>query len=89
MPRATPPSLADAFASLLAAEQGDATRPQTVYPWPGPASLLDMSEELIERVTERVIDRLSDGANSELVSQVVARVAEKLVREEIERIKDG
>jgi CheY-like chemotaxis protein len=89
MSRATPPSLADAFASLLAAEQGDAERPQTVYPWPSPAPSLDMSEELIERVTERVIARLSDGANSEVVSQVVARVAEKLVREEIERLKDG
>ena len=83
---ATPPSLADAFASLLAAEQGDAERAQTVYPWPRPVSLPAVSEELIERVAERVIARLSDGVGSELVAQVVARVAEKLVREEIDRI---
>ena len=83
---ATPPSLADAFASLLAAEQGDAERAQTVYPWPQPASSPGVNEELVERVAERVIARLSDGAGSELVAQVVARVAEKLVREEIDRI---
>jgi CheY-like chemotaxis protein len=87
LPGTTPPSLADAFASLLAAEQGDASRAQTVYPWPGAASSPRMSEDLIDQVTERVIARLSDGANSELMSQVVARVAEKLVREEIDRIK--
>ena len=84
---APPPSLADAFASLLAAEQGDGERPETVYPWPRPVSLASVSEELIERVTERVIARLSEGVGSELVGQVVARVAEKLVRQEIDRIK--
>ena len=86
--RATPPpSLADAFASLLAAEQGDGERPETAYPWPRPVSSADVSEALIERVTERVIARLSEGVGSELVGQVVARVAEKLVRQEIDRIK--
>ena len=81
------PSLADAFASLLAAEQGDTERAQTVYPWPHPATSPGVNEELIERVAERVIARLSDGVGSELVAKVVARVAEKLVREEIDRIK--
>ena len=83
----TPPSLADAFTSLLEAEQGDADRAQTVYPWPRPPSSAGVNEELIDRVAERVITRLSDGAASELVAQVVARVAEKLVREEIDRLK--
>ena len=86
---ATPPSLADAFASLLAAEQGDAERAQTVFPWPRPAASPAVNEELIERVAERVIARLSDDAGSELVAQVVARVAEKLVREEIDRIRQA
>ena len=86
---AAPPSLADAFASLLAAEQGDAARARTVYPWPRPTSSPGMNEELVERVAERVIARLSDGVGPELVAQVVARVAEKLVREEIDRIKQA
>ena len=81
----TPPSLADAFASLLAAEQGAAERAQTVSPSPRPASSPVLNEALIDRVAERVVARLSDGMTSELVTQVVARVAEKLVRKEIER----
>ena len=85
----TPPSLADAFASLLAAEQGNAGRTQAVYPWPRPASPSGMTEELIDRVAERVIARLSDSVTSDLVAGVVARVAEKLVREEIDRIKQS
>jgi len=85
--RDAPPSLADAFASLLAAEQGGAERAQTVYPWPRPASSPDINEELIARVADRVMTRLSGGTTGELVAQVVARVAEKLVREELERIR--
>lgn len=84
---AAPPTLADAFASLLAAEQGDPDRARTPYPWPRPVSSSDVSEELIERVSERVIERLSDRVTGELVAEVVSRVAERLVREEIERIK--
>ena len=83
----TPPSLADAFASLLAAEQGGAERAQTLYPWPRPASSPGMHEALIDQVVERVIARLSDGVTGELVADVVARVAEKLVREALERRK--
>ena len=87
--RGAPPSLADAFASLLAAEQGGVERAQTVYPWPRPASSPDINEELIARVADRVMTRLSGGMTGELVAQVVARVAEKLVREELERIKQS
>ena len=83
----TPPSLADAFASLLAAEQGDAERAQTLYPWPRPASSPGGHEALIDQVVDRVIARLSDGVTGELVADVVARVAEKLVRDALERGK--
>ena len=85
----TPPSLADAFASLLAAEQGGAERAQMLYPWPRPALSPGMHEALIDQVVERVIARLSDGVTGELVTDVVARVAEKLVREDLERSKQA
>ena len=86
-PTAAPPSLADAFASLLAAEQGGAERAEKLYPWPRPASLQGMHEALIDQVVERVIARLSDGVTGDVVADVVARVAEKLVREELDRRK--
>ena len=81
-----PPSLADAFASLLAAEQGDLDRARTAYPWPRQAAPVS-EDDLIERVAERVVQRLSDDVTGELVSEVVARVAERLVRDQIDRIK--
>jgi hypothetical protein len=40
-------------------------------------------------VADRVMTRLSGGMTGELVAQVVARVAEKLVREELERIRQS
>ena len=86
-PRAAPPSLADAFASLLAAEQGDADRARALYPWTAAPTPAGIDEELIERVTERVLARLSDTVSTELVTQVVARVAERLVRAELDRLK--
>ena len=86
-PRAAPPSLADAFASLLAAEQGDADRARALYPWAAAPTPAGTDEELIERVTERVLARLSDTVSTELVTQVVARVAERLVRAELDRLK--
>jgi CheY-like chemotaxis protein len=86
-PRAAPPSLADAFASLLAAEQGDADRARALYPWAAAPTPAGADEELIERVTERVLARLSDTVSTEFVTQVVARVAERLVRAELDRLK--
>ena len=82
-----PPSLADAFASLLAAEQSGAELAETIYPWPRRTSSPGIDEELIDRVAERVIARLSDGVTSELVDEVVTRVTERLVRREIDRKK--
>ncbi len=79
-----PPSLAEAFASLLAAEQGDLDRARAAYPWPRRAEPAD--DDLVERVAERVVERLSSDVTGELVSEVVARVAERLVREQIGRI---
>ena len=81
-----PPSLADAFAALLAAEQGDLDRARAAYPWPRQAAP-PAEDDLVERVTERVVERLSSDVTGELVSEVVARVAERLVRDQIGRIE--
>jgi hypothetical protein len=46
-----------------------------------------VSEDLVEQVTRRVLDRLSDRVVRETVADLVSTIAERLVREEIERIK--
>jgi CheY-like chemotaxis protein len=86
-PAAAPvPPLADAFAALLAAEQG---APNPVPAWP-PVRVVEVpvvSEDLVEQVTRRVLDRLSDRVVRETVADLVSTIAERLIREEIERIK--
>ena len=71
-----PLSLADAFAALLAAEQARIAAPPAA-----PASPAD--DELVEEVVRRVLARLTD----RVVRETVLDVAERLVREEIDRIK--
>jgi CheY-like chemotaxis protein len=75
----------DAFNALLALEQGE-PRPATRSPAAamGPAAVTD---ELVDEVTRRVIERLAPGAARDLVKQVVGEVAERLIKEEIARIK--
>ena len=72
------PTLAQAFAALLAAEQGK-------VPPPAPINEEALREDVIEQVTRRVIERMTDTA----VREVVVGVAERLVREEIDRIKSN
>jgi CheY-like chemotaxis protein len=74
-PPAVPP-LADAFAALLAAEQGQAIAPSAF-------AAQSLPDDAIEEVVRRVIDRMSD----QTIRHTVLDVAERLVREEIERIK--
>jgi len=74
-----PPSLVDAFAALLAAEQRTAIAPSAA-PETRQASVDDA---LIDAVTQRVLARLND----ETVRPAVLEIAERLVRDEIERIK--
>ena len=87
------PALADAFAALLAAEQGEPL-PATAPRWPGTANAAPsdtgtavVTDALVEDITARVLERLSDQVVRETVAEIVSRVAEQLVREEIERIK--
>lgn len=71
---ATPvPSLAEAFAALLTAEQGQPIAPSTVRPG-------TLSDEVIDDIVRRVTARMG-------VQETVLDVAERLVREEIARIK--
>jgi CheY-like chemotaxis protein len=89
MPPRTLPPLADAFAALLAAEQLAPT-PSVAPAWPAssPASVT-VTDEVIEQVTVRVLDRLTDRVVRETVSEKILAVAERLVREEIDRIKSA
>ncbi len=79
------PPLADAFAALLAAEQGATP---AISSWPAaPVAPTTVSDDTIELITRRVLDRLSDAVVRQTVSDIVSTIAERLVREEIERIK--
>jgi CheY-like chemotaxis protein len=71
------PSLSEAFAALLAAEQG---RPSASGPT---LPALALSESMIDEIARRVIARLGD----EPMRRAVLDAAERLVREEIDRIK--
>lgn len=73
-----PPTLQDAFAALLAAEQGRTIAPVT-------PRLDPPSDELIDEIARRVIARMGD----DTMRTAVLDAAERLVREEIERIKSA
>lgn len=80
-PRQAPADLATAFAALLAAEEGDVPLPS-----PAPAPPLDpaaISDDVIDNIVHRVIARMGD----ESMRRAVVDTAERLVREEIDRIK--
>jgi CheY-like chemotaxis protein len=75
-PAVSTPSLAEAFAALLSAEQGRRVSPSSV----GSATV---SDEAMEEIVRRVLARMTD----HVVRDAVIDVAERLVREEIDRIK--
>ncbi len=73
--------LADTFATLLAVEQGELPASALLPPvQPGDA-------ELVDRIARRVIEQMGDRAVREMATDIVSRTAERLVREEIDRIK--
>ncbi len=53
----------------------------------GIAVLPAITDELVERVARRVLEKLSDRVVRETVADLVSTIAERLVRDEIERIK--
>ena len=82
-----PASLVDAFAALLAAEQKIGISPSAATSAGAPANApapaaVPITDELVDAISARVLARLSDEARPSILD-----VAERLVREEIERIK--
>jgi hypothetical protein len=77
--------IADVFSLLFAVEQGEAD-PATIRISP-PATSAPVTDELVEQITRRVLERLAPGAARDVVTDVVSEVAERLVREEIDRIR--
>jgi hypothetical protein len=80
-------SLASAFSAILAEERGE-----------GPASVVapvvgtsggGLSDAAIEEIARRVVATLTDKVLREEVTARVLEVAERLISEEIERIKSG
>ena len=70
------PTLAEAFAALLAAERGRTFAPAVASP-------AAVNDELVEQVTRKVIERIGETS----VREVIIEVTERLVAEEIARIK--
>ncbi len=70
----SPPTLAEAFAALLSAEQGRSV---------AASSLGTIPDAAVDEIVRLVVNRMTDTA----VRDTVAEVADRLVREEIERIK--
>jgi CheY-like chemotaxis protein len=77
-PVAALPTLAEAFATLLSAEQSQAVAPSAIAP-------ASVSDDMVEEIVRRVIARMGDQA----VRDTVVDVAERLVRQEIERIRNS
>jgi CheY-like chemotaxis protein len=97
---AAPVAVADAFAALLEAEQqGGAVPPAAVQelvmplvPAAAPAAphaAPVVTEALVDEVTRRVVERLGGGSLQDVVAKIVLETAERLVRAEIERLKDA
>lgn len=96
----SPSALAGAFSALLAAEQSGAA-PEAFVEWlpeelPSPPAAVPpvttvITDEVIEQIVDRVLARISTSVVQdtvrEAVSSVASTTAERLVREEIDRIK--
>jgi len=80
--------IADIFTALFALEQGEPGAAPVRLPAPQPAPVV-VTAELVEEVTRRVIERLAPDTARELVRQIVSEVAERLIRDEIARIKSA
>jgi hypothetical protein len=84
----SPPSLvAQAFTALLALEEGEpGARAVRLTTGGGEPRLTDA---LVDDLTRRIIERMAPDLVRDVVVQVVSEVTERLVREEIERIRNA
>lgn len=93
--------LADAFSAILADELGEsplpaswagfgaAPGPAAAVVAPAPAAPPAITDEFVDEVARRVAERLSQAIVRDVVEARVVDVAERLVREEIARLKAG
>ena len=80
------PGIAQAFSALFAAERGETAA--EIPSFIGPAVMPQASvDDLVERVSRQVLERMSDRVVRDTVTDIVSQVAERLVRDEIERVK--
>jgi CheY-like chemotaxis protein len=79
-PSAAAPTLAGAFAALLAIEQGQPLPPAARGWTPAP------SPEVLENIVRRVTAEIAEAVVRELAPAIVSDVAERLVREETARL---
>ena len=73
------------LAPPLTPDEGRVEAPSEIQKREATANTID--EALVDEVTRRVLERLAPGAVSDVVNDVVTRVAERLLREEIARLK--
>ena len=81
--------IADAFSALLAAEQGESGAPLPRIAGNGSSSMA-VTDTMIDDVARRVVQKLALGSSEQMqamVREIVSSVAERLVREEIDRIR--
>jgi hypothetical protein len=81
--------LADAFSALLAVEQGEPGAVPVRFNGNGAPPVV--TEQMVDDVAQRVSQKLALGTSeqvSSIVRQTVLDVAERLVREEIARIRN-
>jgi CheY-like chemotaxis protein len=78
--------MADMFNALIAMEQGESGAAPVSFAAPAttPPAITD---ELVDEIARRVAERLAPNTARELVKQIVSEVAERLIRDEIARIK--
>ena len=76
-------ALVNAFSALLAVDQ--AAPPAPPAPVQAPTVAVSISDNMIEAAVRRVLEQMTD----EHVRKIVAATAERLVKEEIERIKEN
>ncbi|HWW82990.1 MAG TPA: response regulator [Vicinamibacterales bacterium] len=83
------PPMADAFAALLAEELNEPP-PAPAPTWHVAGAMTPaVTDDLVDQVTRRVLERLADRVVRDSIVDVVSKVAERLVREEIDRIKSS